>query len=163
MAMSEKFRTFAPRNNKGDTDMVEAKLRVETTESRNNNNPFYGNSLVKKVTEETFYHDKDVRKHIAPRGIKATLKVGDVVMDITINKYYLEHEATDDGMSRYLAFFGINDKVYEVCVWFDIDNKIKDVSLSEWLQIGYFENGDDADNIYWLSENHFTTITTYLS
>ena len=147
----------------GDKDMVEAKLRVETLENRNNNNPFYGNSLVKKVTEETFYHDKDVRKHIAPRGIKATLKVGDVVMDITINKYYLEHEATDDGLNRYIAFFGINDKVYEVCVWFDIDNKIKDVSLSEWLQIGYFENGDDADNIYWLSENHFTTITTYLS
>ena len=147
----------------GDKDMVEAKLRVETLENRNNNNPFYGNSLVKKVTEETFYHDKDVRKHIAPRGIKATLKVGDVVMNITINKYYLEHEATDDGLSRYIAFFEINDKVYEVCVWFDIDNKIKDVSLSEWLQIGYFENGDDADNIYWLSENHFTTITTYLS
>jgi hypothetical protein len=143
--------------------MVEAKLRVETLENRNNNNPFYGNSLVKMVTEETFYHDKDVRKHIAPRGIKATLKVGDVVMDITINKYYLEHEATDDGLSRYIAFFGINDKVYEVCVWFDIGNKIKDVSLSEWLQIGDFENGDDADNIYWLSENHFTTITTYLS
>ena len=147
----------------GDKDMVEAKLRVETLENRNNNNPFYGNSLVKKVTEETFYHDKDVRKHIAPRGIKATLKVGDVVMDITINKYYLEHEATDDGLNRYIAFFGINDKMYEVCVRFDIDNKIKDVSLSEWLQIGYFENGDDADNIYWLSENHFTTITTYLS
>ena len=143
--------------------MVEAKLRVEATECRNNNNTFYGNSLVKNVTEETFYHDKDVRKHIAPSGIKATLMVGNVVMDITINKYYLEHEATDDGMSRYLAFFGINDKVYEVCVWFDIDNKIKDVSLSEWLQIGYFENGDNADNIYWLSENHFTTITTYLS
>lgn len=115
------------------------------------------------MTEETFYHDKDVRKHIAPSGIKATLMVGDAVMDITINKYYLEHEATDDGMTRYLAFFGINDKVYEVCVWFDIDNKIKDVSLSEWLQIGYFENNEDADNIYWLSENHFTTITTYLS
>ena len=147
----------------GDKDMVEAKLRVETLENRNNNNPFYGNSLVKKVTEETFYHDKDVRKHIAPRGIKATLKVGDVVMDITINKYYLEHEATDDGLSRYIAFFEINDKVYEVCVWFGIDNKIKDMSLSEWLQIGYFEDGDNADNIYWLSENHFTTIETYLS
>jgi hypothetical protein len=143
--------------------MVEAKLRVETTECRNNNNSSYGNSLVKKVTEETFYHDKDVRTHIAPRGIKATLIIDKVVMDITINKYYLEHEATDDGLSRYIAFFGINDKVYEVCVWFDIDNKIKDVSLSEWLQIGDFENGDDADNIYWLSENHFTTITTYLS
>lgn len=132
--------------------MVEAKLRVETLENRNNNNPFYGNTLIKKVTEETFYHDKDVRTHIAPRGIKAKLKIGDVVMDITINKYYLEHEATDYGLSRYIAFFGINDKVYEVCVWFDIDNNIKDVSLSEWLQIGDFENGDNADNIYWLQK-----------
>ena len=142
--------------------MVEAKLRVETLENRNNNNPFYGNSLVKKVTEEIFYHDKDAREDIAPCGIKATLKVGEVVMDITINRYYLEHENTDNGLSRYLAFFGIDDKVYEVCVWFDKDNKIKDVSLSEWLQIGYFENDDDADNIYWKDE-HFTTISTYLS
>jgi hypothetical protein len=142
--------------------MVEAKLRVETTERRNNNNPFYGNSLVKKVTEETFYHDKDVRTHIAPRGIKATLKVGDVVMDITINKYYLEYEATDDGLNRYIAFFGINDKVYEVCVWFNQDNSIKAISLSEWLQSGYFEDGDDADNIYW-SDEHFISFTTYKS
>ena len=146
----------------GDKDMVEAKLRVETLENRNNNNPFYGNSLVKKVTEETFYHDKDVRKHIAPRGIKATLKVGDVVMDITINKYYLEHEATDDGLNRYIAFFGINDKMYEVCVWFNQDNSIKAISLSEWLQSGCFEDGDDADNIYWSDEN-FISFTTYLS
>ena len=146
----------------GDKDMVEAKLRVETLENRNNNNPFYGNSLVKKVTEETFYHDKDVRKHIAPRGIKATLKVGDVVMDITINKYYLEHEATDDGLSRYIAFFEINDKVYEVCVWFNQDNSIKTISLSERIKSGCFEDGDDADNIYWSDEN-FISFTTYLS
>ena len=163
MSIQNNFVSLHHNKTIGDKDMVEAKLRVETLENRNNNNPFYGNSLVKKVTEETFYRDKDVRTHIAPRGIKATLKVGDVVMDITINKYYLEHEVTDDGLSRYIAFFGINDKVYEVCVWFDIDNKIKDVSLSEWLKIGYFENGDDADNIYWLTENHFTTIATYLS
>lgn len=143
--------------------MVEAKLRVETLGNRDGNNPFYGSTIVKKVTEEIFCHDKDVRKHIAPRGIKATLKVGDVIMDITINKYYLEHEATDDGLDRYIAFFSIDEKVYEVCVWFNIDNKIKDVSLSEWLEEGYFEQGLDADNIYWLSENHFTTITTYLS
>ena len=83
--------------------MVEAKLRVETVEYRDNNNPFYGNSLVKKVTEESFCHDKDTRKYIAPSGVKAILKVGDVIMDIIINRYYLEHEATDDGLSRYLA------------------------------------------------------------
>ena len=142
--------------------MVEAKLRVETLENRNNNNPFYGNSLVKKVTEETFCHDKDERKHIAPSGIKAVLKIENVAMDITINRYYLEHEATDDGLSRYIAFFSIEEKVYEVCVWFNQDNSINAISLSEWLQSGDFENGDDADNIYW-SDEHFISWIKYLS
>lgn len=142
--------------------MVEHKLRVETLEYRNNKNPFYGNSLIKKVTEESFFHDKDEREDIAPSGIKATLKVGEVVMDITINRYYLEHEDTDDGLSRYIAFFSINEKVYEMCVWFDKDGSIKDVSLSEWLSEGYFKDGDDADNIYWKDE-HFITVTSYLS
>ena len=138
--------------------MVEAKLRVETLENRNNNNPFYGNSLIKKVTEETFCHDKDERKHIAPSGVKAILKIGNVVMDITINRYYLEH---DDGFSRYIAFFSIEEKVYEIFVWFNQDNSIKAMSLSEWLQSGCFEDGDDADNIYW-SDEHFISFTNYL-
>lgn len=142
--------------------MVEAKLRVETLENRNNNNPFYGNTLIKKVTEETFCHDKDERKHIAPSGIKAVIKIGNVVMDITINRYYLEHESTDDGLSRYIAFFSIEEKVYEVCVWFNEDNSIKSISLSEWLQSGYFEDGDDADNIY-RSEEHFISWMKYFS
>ena len=144
--------------------MVEAKLRVETLEDRNNNNPFYGNSLVKKVTEETFCHGKDERKDIAPSGIEATLKIGNVTMCIVINRYQLEHEATDDGLSRYIAFFSIEEKVYEVCVWFNQDNSIKSISLSEWLQDGcnYFEDGADADNIYW-SDEHFLTFDKYLS
>jgi len=142
--------------------MVEAKLRVETLENRNNNNPFYGNSLVRKVTEETFYHDKDTREDIAPSGIKATAKIGDVVMDITINRYYLEHEGTDDGLSRYIAFFSINDNFYEICVWFDGDNNINEVMLSEWLDPNDFGNGYDADNIYNYEKN-FVTISTYLS
>ena len=138
-------------------NMVEAKLRVETLENRNNNNPFYGNSLVKKVTEETFCHDKDERKHIAPSGVKAILKIGNVVMDITINRYYLEHEDV-----LYIAFFSIEEKVYKVCVWFNQDNSIKAISLSEWLQSGCFEDGDDADNIYW-SDEDFILFTTYLN
>ena len=146
--------------------MVEAKLRVETLESRDKNlmgheNPFYGNTLVKKVTEETFYHDKDDRKNIAPSGIKATLGIGDAVMDITINRYYLEHECTDDGLSRYVAFFSIEEKVYEVCVWFNENNSLNSISLSEWLHSGYFEDGDDADNIYW-SDEHFISYTSLL-
>ena len=137
--------------------MVEHKLRIETLENRNNNNPFYGNTLVKKVTEEIFYHDKDEREDIAPSGIKATLKVGNVIMDITINRYYLEHECTDDEMSNYHAFFHVNEKVYEFCVWFDKKENIQDASLSEWLNGGYFEDGDDADNIY--KKNDFICLT----
>lgn len=142
--------------------MVEAKLRVETLENRNNNNPFYGSTFIKKVTEETFCRDKDERKHIAPSGIKAVIKIGNVVMDITISRYYLEHELTDDRLSRYIAFFSIEEKVYEVCVWFNEDNSIKSISLSEWLQSGDFENGDDADNIYW-SDEHFISWIKYFS
>ena len=141
--------------------MVEAKLRVEAIENSNIENPFYGKTLVKKVTEKTYYHNKDVRKEIAPCGIKATLKIGDMVMDITINRYYLEHEMTDDGLSRYVAFFEIYDKVYEVGVWFK-GKEMVDVSLSEWLESGYFKDGDNADNIYWKDE-HFTSVTSYLS
>ncbi len=148
--------------------MVEAKLRVETLENRDKNtmgdeNPFYGNTFVKKVTEETLCHDKDERKHIAPSGIKAVLKIGNVTMDITINRYYLEYEATDDdGLDRYMAFFSIEEKVYEVCVWFNQDNSINEISLLEWLQSGYFEDGEDADNLYW-GDEHFVSFKNYLS
>lgn len=142
--------------------MIEAKLRVETLENRDNNNPFYGNTLIKKVTEETFCHEKDEREHIAPSGIKAILKIGNVTMDITISRYYLEHEATDEGLSSYIAFFSIEEKVYQVCVWFNQDNSIQIISLSEWLQSGDFENNDDADNIYW-SDTDFITFVEYLS
>ena len=140
--------------------MIEARIKVEYSEVRYTN-PFYGDVLAKQTYEETLMRDKDTREDIAPCGIKATLKVGDAVMDITINRYYLEHEATDDGLSRYIAFFSIEEKVYEVCVWFNQDNSIKSISLSEWLQSGYFEDGDDADNIYW-SDEHFISFTNYL-
>ena len=59
-------------------------------------------------------------------------------------------------------FFSIEEKVYEVCVWFNQDNSIKAMSLSEWLQSGCFEDGYGADNIYWSDEN-FVSFTTYLS
>lgn len=157
MSIQNNFVPLHHKTTKEIKNMVEAKLRVETLENRNNNNPFYGNSLVKKVTEETFCHDKDERKHIAPSGVKAILKIGNVVMDITINRYYLEHE---DGL--YIAFFSIEEKVYKVCVWFNQDNSIKAISLSEWLQSGCFEDGDDADNIYW-SDEDFILFTTYLN
>ena len=135
--------------------MVEAKLRVEALEVRNNNNPFYGNTLVKKVTEDILMHDFDKRKNVAPCGIIATIKVGEFVFDIRINRYYFDHEDEHS----YVAFFSIEEKTYEV--WVDFDGAhLVNITLSEWLQSSYFENGDDADNVY--HNVDFTTIDTLL-
>lgn len=135
--------------------MVEAKLKVVSLETRNNNNPFYGNTLVKKVTEETFINDFDKRKIVAPCGVIATIKVGNSVFDIKINKYYFDHESEN----RFVAFFQFDEKVYEVWVEFDGAHLIN-ITLSEWLNCSYFENGDDADNVYRNIE--FTNIDTFL-
>ena len=141
--------------------MIAAKLRVEASENRSGNNPFYGSTIVKKVTEETLCYDKDERDDIAPSGIKAVLKIKNVLMDITINRYYLEYQEAYNELSRYTAFFSMDGKVYEVCVWFNKDNNISSISLSEWLNASDFKDGDDADNIYW-SGKDFISWTNYL-
>ena len=149
--------------------MVEAKLRVEMTETRNGSkNPFYGNTMVKKVVEDILIHDYDKRPNstIAPCGVYATIAIDSVVtlgegeaplktkrvFDIKVNRHYLDHE----GDNGYLAFFTIEEKTYELWVHFD-GKHITNITLSEWLQSSYFEDGDDADNVY--SSKDFTTIS----
>ena len=129
--------------------MVEAKLRAEYTEQRHTDkpNPFYGHTNVKKVVEDIFTRKFDKRSNIASVGIHAVVKVGSGSLEITINRYYLEHEYTNGGTSTYVAFFNIEEKTYEVCVWID-GKHIISATLSEWLSGGEFENGDDADNVY---------------
>lgn len=134
--------------------MVEAKLRVEFTGVRTNNlmgekNPFYGETLVKKVVEEHFVHEFDKRVHIAPCGVFIKTKIGENTMEISVNSAYLEHEETDNGCSRYLAFFCVEEKVYELCVWFNVNNmSLKKATLSEWASSGFFDDGVGADNIW---------------
>ena len=147
--------------------MVEAKLRVEMSERREDGNPYYGNTIAKKVTEETFIHDFDNRKNIAPYGINAILHVeckdskdnvfARKVFDIKINRYYLENEYEDN---HYSALFDIDGKIYEVYVEFG-KNGIEDILLSEWLSQSFFEDGYDADNIYYKED--FVTYVTYNS
>jgi hypothetical protein len=147
--------------------MVEAKLRVEMTETRNGSkNPFYGNTMVKKVVEDIHYHDTDKRKNVAPCGVYATIAIdgevklgeGDVplktkkVFDIKINGRYFDSE----GSGGYVAYFTIEEKTYEVWVYI-IGSHITNITLSEWLESGYFEDGDDADNVY--HKEDFTTIS----
>ena len=146
--------------------MVEAKLRVEMLENRvGSKNPFYGSTMVKKVAEDILLHDKDTRNDIAPYGIYATIAINSKVVlgegdkpletkrvfDIKVSKHYLDHE--DDG--GYLAFFQIEEKTYEVFVHFDEQNCIDTITLSEWLNGGDFDDGEDADNIYRIGD--FTT------
>lgn len=132
--------------------MVEAKIRVEVTSIRDKNligekNPFYGNTNVKKVIEEIYEHEFDKRNDIAPCGVIVKFKTNEnTEMFIKANRYVLEHESED----RYLVFFSVEEKVYELFVSF-IDNEIFNVVISEWLNNGDFENGDDADNTYRLS------------
>ena len=148
--------------------MVEAKLRVEMLENRmGSKNPFYGSTMVKKVVEDILIHDYDKRPNstIAPCGVYATIAIDSVVtlgegeaplktkrvFDIKVNRHYLDHE----GDNGYLAFFSIEEKVYELFVNFE-GKHITNITLSEWLQSGYFEDGDDADNVY--EAKDFTTI-----
>ena len=133
--------------------MVEEKLRVELTQISNDENPFYGKTTAKKVVEETFYHDKDERDNIAPFGIMGTIAIerslGNTdVFDIKLNKYYFEE---DELPNTYHCFFSINDKIYELCLGVK-DDQIADLTLCEWVDVGYFEDGEDADNIYGIKE-----------
>ena len=147
--------------------MVEAKLRVEMTETRNGSkNPFYGNTMVKKVVEDILYHDTDKREDVAPCGVYATIGIkskvtlgeGDIpleilkVFDIKINRRYFDRE----GNGCYVAYFTIEEKTYEVLVRFE-DRRLMEITLSEWLQSSYFEDGDNADNVY--HKEDFTTIS----
>jgi hypothetical protein len=149
--------------------MREAKLRVEQTTFNNGTTAYYGNVIIKKVVEDYHIAEFDKRKDIAPCGVSATIAIdrshNDIdgnkidekdVLDIKISASYLDYEAEN----RYLAFFHIDGKVYEVCVWYEKDT-IKAVSLSEWESYGSFEDGDDADNIYW-GDEHFICVEPYI-
>jgi hypothetical protein len=121
--------------------------------------------MVKKVVEDILLHDKDTRDDIAPYGIYATIAINSKVVlgegekpletkkvfDIKVSKHYLDHE----GEGRYLAFFQIEEKTYEVFVHFDEQNRLDTITLSEWLNEGDFEDSEDADNIYQIED--FTT------
>lgn len=138
--------------------MVEAKLRVELTQISKVENPFYGKTTIKKVVEETFYHDKDERGNIAPFGIMATIPIkhhydncdedGVDVFDIKLNKYYFEEDVLPN---TYHCLFTIDDKVYELALGVKND-QIADLTLCEWACVGDFEDGDNPMFYYYKDE-----------
>ena len=137
--------------------MVEAKIRVEVTHiSDAVNKHYYGKTTTKKVTEETLIHDMDKRTKIAPYGVTAIFSVkrdyvdgegksinAKDIFDIKVSRRYFDHEYENG----YIAFFHLDERVYELYVFFD-GKHITNIMLSEWLNEGDFEDGDDADNVY---------------
>lgn len=128
-------------------------------------NPFYGSTMVKKVVEDILIHDFDKRNDIAPCGVYATIAIDSTitlgegetplktkrVFDIKVDRHYFDYESS----GGYLAFFSIEEKTYELWAYFD-GKHLTNITLSEWLNQGDFENGDDADNVY--ESKDFTTI-----
>ncbi len=144
--------------------MVEAKIKVEMAEFFNVDNPFYGKTITRKVYEESFLHDKDERDNIAPFGVLASIKLDKgeddcyEIISIRANAHFLDCD--DNGV--YFAFFEINGRVFELSVSVNEDGtSIEDIVLSEWLDRGDFENGDDADNDYPMDA--FTCYAEYFS
>ena len=149
--------------------MVESKLRVEITRFDNGNTHYYGNVVTKKVIEDVRLCEFDKRDEncIAPFGIVTTIAIdksykdlngnkinAKEVFEIKVNRYYFDHE--DDG--GFLAFFSVEEKVYKLWVKFNENNEVENLWLSEWLENGYFQDGDDADIIYKM--NDFTSYYT---
>ena len=156
--------------------MVLSTLRVEITHVSDAKSVYYGNTSLRKVIEETLYRDHDNRKKeiIAPCGVLATIainrnsfdlnvlqpllndnKVSCVdVFTINVNKTYLDYEDENS----FVAFFHVDERVYELYVKFKSKNAIDDIWLSEWLNNADFEDGVNADNVY--KKDSFSTYST---
>ena len=78
------------------------------------------------------------------------------MFDIKVDRHYFDHE----GDNGYLAFFSIEEKTYELWVHFD-GKHITNIMLSEWLDSGSFEDGDDADNIYREDILYYIAMSSY--
>lgn len=141
---------------------METKLRVEVKEEPFNNQKFYGNSYATKVVEDIFNCEYDNREHIAPLGIKATLKLENgSTMTITAEKNAINYDTYSDGeKTNYYTFFHIDNWVYELEVTFINNNLLDNVSVSEWYSNEDFEDGVDADKIYSIKSGEITLLET---
>ena len=138
--------------------MIEAKLKVKLKKLSNLNTHFYGKITNEKVIEDTLFCEKDIRRDIAPFGIKATIAIdhhydgcdekGSDIFEININKYYFQEDVLPN---TYHCYFAIDDKMYELS--FSVKNGlIADLTLTEWSSVGDYEDGDDPMFYYYKDE-----------
>lgn len=135
--------------------MVQSNLKVIISDLTALNNPFYGNTTRRKIIDETFIREHD-NAVVAPHGVHAELTIDGKNFNIEVSRTYLTYEDADG--DTYVAFFHDDEKVYELWVKFDENGDIENIVLSEWLHSWYFEDSEDADNIY--SNDCFTNYTT---
>ena len=136
--------------------MVQANLKVIISGLTALSNPFYGTTTRRKIVDETFIREHNTAV-TAPHGIHAEIVVGNKNFNIEVSRTYLEFEDADG--DTYVAYFHDDEVVYELWVKFSENGEIENIVLSEWLHSWYFENGEDADNMY--SSDCFTNYTTF--
>ena len=137
--------------------MIETFFRAELSTTLAKNNPYFGKMIAKKVLEERFVNEYDKRDDIAPSGIIATIQTSDGELNIKCNRYALEYDESNGIYDWYKYVFGVDSKVYELCVTFDNNTKeIYNISFNEY---SYLDDSDDANNIYDI--NDFKTYEKY--
>ena len=130
--------------------MVESKFKA-TFKDFFTNAKFYGNVEQVDVVESTFVSDYDNRVGLLPANFSGTINLHhDINLEITCNSAAFDE--TGDG--TYSVFFQHIGNVYEL--WAGISGrKVVKFGLNEWLSYGDYEDGNDADYVYY--DVDFTT------
>lgn len=149
--------------------MFESRLTITITETpkKDKASYFFGKATRTRVLDTITTHEFDKREEegfqVAPCGVHLVLERGGKFnsesFDIKVSKH--EFMSTDNGDSSFYVIFCIDEKTYELTVWFKSGEKVIDsVMLEEHLDSHEFEDGCDADNVYHTA--NFKTVETLI-
>lgn len=125
--------------------MIKTFIKVIREETLTKKSPFYGKVASVQTLEENYELDKDEREEIAPHGISLVCYIhDDVKLSIEVSKHHLNHDADN----WFDTTFVMGSHVFELEVKFDDKGKIKNVVLRQWLSYGEFEDGEEPDYTY---------------
>ena len=133
--------------------------RVEIEHPINAQSPYFGNRLFKHVLEEHSISEYDKRKKIAPCGVDMDVKMvhpegGKMHIHILAGMFeYNEVDSETGDFDWFYYLFEIMGYVFQLSLKFNKeDNMPVDIELEHWWEDKYFEDGDDADDVYTYSE-----------
>ena len=134
--------------------MLEYKFRAEL-ETWQNGTHFYGDTRHKDITEMVTTHEIDKREIVAPSDVNVRVKTDKFILTIHADAGFLDYD--DEG--RFYTSFFIGTTAYEFNVYFKEDGSIESAWVEEYFEIGYFENGDQPDEVYDTSDNTLEILT----